>query len=127
MICDRCKEFKPIENKDTMLCATCNKLVRDTNDLYPVVRTMFLQKMIDIEAVCPIMGTPITMESDIHHIKGRKGFASAEKRLNCISLLIDVDHFLAVSREGHNWIEAAENRAEAERRGFIKSRLSNEE
>lgn len=106
MICKGCGEWKPIENKDTGLCATCNKDARDNRDLYPVVRVMFLEAMVRVGEKCPITGEDITMDSQIHHKMGRRGYASEEKRMQGISLLIDVDHFLAVSPLGHQTIEA---------------------
>lgn len=105
MICQGCNELKPIENRDTMLCATCNKDARNNDDLYPVIRIMFLEAMVRTGAKCPITGDDITMNSQIHHKMGRRGYASEEKRLQGISLLIDVDHFLAVSPLGHIEIE----------------------
>jgi hypothetical protein len=121
MACSRCNRDVPIENRDTGLCATCNKNDRDDSDLYPEVRRMFLQKMMDLDMVCPVTGLPITMESEIHHMRGRTGYHDAWARENGISRLIDVRDFLAVSRQGHQWIEA--NRAAAEAKGWTKSRL----
>jgi hypothetical protein len=125
MTCAGCNELKPIENKETCLCATCNRDARNNDDLYPIVRLMFLNKMIEIGAKCPITDTDITLDSDIHHMKGRRGYASKEKRMNNITLMIDVDYFLAASREGHMWIEA--NPEKAKELGYSHSRLSNED
>ena len=122
MSCLSCERDVPIENKDTQLCASCNRDARNNADLYPMARQMFLEMCVKNESVCPIRGTPITMDSDIHHMKGRIGYASQEKREKGISLLIDVDFFLAVSREGHIWIDA--NTELALLRGFSLLRLN---
>jgi hypothetical protein len=107
MICNECQELKPIENRDLGLCASCNKERRDQvdEDLYPEVRKEFLAMCIRVEATCPITREPISMDSDIHHKRGRVGYADKWARDNDISLLIDVRYFLAVSRVGHTWIE----------------------
>lgn len=124
MACSECGRFVAIENRDLNLCATCNKETRDTRDLYPIIRQKFLEWCMKNDMECPIMGTPITMESEVHHKKGRRGYADEEKRQQGIPLLIDVDFFLAVSHKGHRWIEATENREAAERLGYILTRLS---
>lgn len=108
MSCTICKRDVPIENKDTGVCATCNRDERDNSKLYDQVRLKFLEVMISVEAECPVTGTPIEIHSDIHHKMGRTGYASEEKRAMGINLLIDVDFFLAVSRKGHTFIEANE-------------------
>ena len=107
MICKGCQGLTPIENRDLMLCATCNAKRRDaeTDGLYPEARRMFLEMCIRLELKCPITGTDIDMSSDIHHKKGRNGYADDWARLNDIPLLIDPRYFLAVSRVGHQWIE----------------------
>jgi len=120
MSCKNCNRDVPIENEDTGLCATCNKADRDNDELYPDIKKMFLQKMVDIEAHCPVFHVPITMDSDVHHMWGRVGYANEEKRQSNISLLIDVDFFLACSRLGHKWIE--DNREMAILKGWIIER-----
>lgn len=102
-----------IENRELNLCSSCNKERRDTAHLYPEVRKMFLDMCMRKEAVCPIKGTPITMESDIHHRAKRQGYADDWARENNIPLLIDPRFFLAVSREGHQWIELHPKEAKA--------------
>lgn len=121
-----CGKFLRLENHELKLCAGCNAKRRDTDQgLYPEVRSMFLAMCVRNELDCPIKGVPITMDSDIHHKMGRVGYADQWARDNDISLLIDIRFFLAVSREGHIWIES--NREEAEKKGYILSRLSNYE
>jgi len=126
MICSRCKEHKPIENKDLELCATCNKKRRDVDDkLYPGVRKDFLAMCIKFGIVSPIDKTEITMDSDIHHKMGRTGYADKWARDNDISLLIDARFFLAVSRTDHQWIEL--NPVKAKELGYSYSRLAKHE
>ncbi|MEJ7644263.1 MAG: hypothetical protein WKF87_06690 [Chryseolinea sp.] len=120
MSCEICHREVPIENKDTGMCATCNRDERNNTALYPMARQMFLTKMIELEVCCPVWGSPITMESDIHHKRGRVGYASEAKRQQGISLLIDVDFFLACSRLGHIHIE--NNYANAIASGWSESR-----
>lgn len=53
--------------------------------------------------VCPVY--PMEPIADIHHKKGREGYADQWARDNGITLLMDVRFWLAVSRKGHDWIE----------------------
>jgi hypothetical protein len=94
-----------VENKDTMLCASCNKSSRDTKSLYPTVREMFLRRMIEIDEKCPVTKIPIDMSDDIHHKMGRVGYADKWAYDNDIPLIIDVRYFLAVKRVAHQRIE----------------------
>ncbi|MGC3945380.1 MAG: hypothetical protein QM762_12840 [Chryseolinea sp.] len=116
MSCTACERDVPIENKDTGLCGTCNRDARDNSGMYPLVKKLFMEKMVQIEATCPVTGRPITVDDDVHHKWGRVGYADEEARVNGISLLIDVDYFLAVKRDGHEYIEA--NYEESVRRGW---------
>lgn len=122
MICKDCGEFKPIENRDLGLCASCNKCRRDCNELYPEVRRRYLDMCIRRGDKCPITDTDISFESDIHHKKGRTGYADEDMRNKGITLLIDVRYFLAVSRPGHTWIET--NPQKAKSLGYTESRLT---
>lgn len=107
MICKQCEQYRPIENHEKQLCATCNRQERKTNDLYPMARRMFLEMCIKNSIRCPIYDVPITMESDVHHKKGRgEGFADQWAKDNGINITIDPRYFLAVSRLGHQIIEA---------------------
>jgi len=121
MICFECKRFVRLENHDLGICASCNRQLRDIDrGLYPTVKEEFLKKMVSLDKECPVKLRPITMDDDVHHRKGRIGFADQWARDNDISLLIDVRFFLAVSREGHIWIE--HNREEAEKLGYTLTR-----
>lgn len=121
-----CGKMIRLENHDLKLCATCNAKRRDTDPaIYPEIKRQFLEMCIRCDLVCPVMGTPITMDSDIHHKMGRIGYADQWARDLDISLLIDVRYFLAVSREGHNKIEKFPNWAKE--RGYSLDRLAHEE
>ena len=90
------KDFKPI------------KKVSDKRKIemlkYSVLRTEFLGKPENQK--CPITGKPTT---DIHHTYCGKDRAK---------YYLDVSTWLAVSRDGHNWIH--NNPKEARELGFLK-------
>lgn len=75
---------------------------------YSVLRIEFLGKKEN--KICPITGKPTT---DIHHKKGRIG-----------SLLLDTTFWVALSREGHKFVE--ENPIWAKENAYSLNRLSNE-
>lgn len=75
---------------------------------YKVLRIEFLSKTENQK--CPITGKPTT---DIHHMKGRIG-----------SLLLDTRYWVALSREGHKFVE--ENPEWARKNGFSLNRLTDE-
>jgi hypothetical protein len=75
---------------------------------YSVLRIEFLSKIEN--KICPITQKPTT---DIHHKKGRLG-----------SLLLDTRYWVALSREGHRFVE--ENPIWAKENGYSLNRLSNE-
>lgn len=72
---------------------------------YSVLRIEFLGKKEN--QVCPITKQPTT---DIHHKRGRVG-----------SLFLDTKHWVALSREGHKFVE--ENPLWAKENGFSENRL----
>lgn len=75
------------------------------NKIHSQLRREFLEK----HPFCEVMQQVFKktyMATDIHHMRGRFG-----NRLN------DQEHWLAVSRTGHDWIR--DNPKEAERRGFL--------
>lgn len=76
---------------------------------YKVLRIEFLSKIENQK--CPITGKPTT---DIHHMKGRIG-----------SLLLDTRYWVALSREGHKFVE--ENPEWAKKNGYSLNRLTDEE
>jgi len=75
---------------------------------YSVLRIEFLGKMEN--KACPITGLETT---DIHHKKGRVG-----------SLYLDTKFWVALSREGHKFVE--ENPIWAKENGYSLNRLSND-
>lgn len=101
-----------------------SKAIQKYMPLYKEVRRLFLLMCIKVEATCPITGRSIDMESDIHHKKGRSAtsFADEWAKEREIPLLIDVRHFLAVTREGHDWIEL--HPAKARELGYSEERLN---
>lgn len=78
------------------------------NAKYSVLRIEFLGKKEN--SICPITKQPTT---DIHHMKGRVG-----------SLFLDTKYWVALSREGHKFVE--ENPIWAKENGYSLNRLSNE-
>lgn len=68
---------------------------------YESVRQVFLSK--PENKFCRLF--PGNLATEVHHKKGRVGYADDWARRNGIPLLIDVRYFLPVSREGHNKIE----------------------
>ena len=75
---------------------------------YSVLRTEFLGKKEN--QICPITGKPTT---DIHHKKGRVG-----------ELFLDTKYWVALSREGHRFVE--ENPEWAKEKGYSLNRLTYE-
>lgn len=75
---------------------------------YLAQRIVFLGKKEN--QICPITKTPTT---DVHHKKGRRG-----------SLYLDETYWVALSREGHKFVE--EHPEWAKENGYSLSRLSNE-
>jgi len=84
------------------------------NEVYSKLRKQFLDK----HPICPITKLPTT---DIHHKKGRIGFADEWARNNKISLLLDQRFWIALSREGH--IKVEENPEWAKENGYSLNRL----
>lgn len=83
------KAIKPISDKQKKQLA-----------IYHRDRLVFLQKPENKK--CPVTGAATT---EIHHMKGRKGFADEWAKLKGIKLLHDQRFWLAVSRSGHRKIE----------------------
>lgn len=87
---------------------------KEDNEIYSIMRKQFLEKF----PICPITGRPTT---DIHHKKGRIGFADDWARHNDISLFLDVRYWVALSREGHQFVE--ENPTWAKENGYSLNRI----
>jgi hypothetical protein len=92
-----CKPIKKVSDKRKI-----------ENLKYQVLRIEFLSKPENQK--CPITGKQTT---DIHHKKGRIG-----------DLLLDTTYWVALSREGHKFVE--ENPIWAKENGYSLNRLSNE-
>ena len=86
------------------------------NAKYSVIRIEFLSK--PENQICPVTKK---MATEVHHKKGRKGFADQWARDNNIPLLIDVRFFLGVSRYGHEKIE--NNPEWAKENGYSLNRI----
>lgn len=83
---------------------------------YSRIRKEFLSKKENQK--CPVTNKQ-TIE--IHHKMGKIGYADEWARLNDVPLLIDERFFLAVSRDGHNYIEA--NPTKAKEKGWSVKRI----
>jgi hypothetical protein len=68
----------------------------------------------------PCAVKPHLSATDIHHMKGRVGYADQWARENGITLLLDERFWLPVSRAGHNQIET--NTEWARKMGYSMSR-----
>lgn len=68
---------------------------------------------------CPVF--PNLSTTDVHHKRGRIGYADEWARLNNISLYLDERYWLAVSRQGHRKIE--DNPEWAKSKGFSLNRI----
>ena len=96
----------PKQKKDYKIPKVSQKM-KVRNLQYQVLRIEFLGKKEN--QICPITKTKTT---DIHHKKGRIG-----------SLLLDTRYWVALSREGHKYVE--EHPDWAKENGYSLSRLSN--
>jgi hypothetical protein len=118
--CDECKKLIPkkvyvprkfntnLKLKSLNPIPKVSKKRQIENAKYSVLRIEFLGKIEN--RICPITKQPTT---DIHHKKGRIG-----------SLLLDTRYWIALSREGHKFVE--ENPEWAKENGYSLNRLTNE-
>ena len=108
--CDKCKKERKKPNLQLKSLYKPIKKVSDKrkieNAKYLVLRIEFLGKPENQK--CPITGKPTT---DVHHMKGRIG-----------SLLLDTRYWIALSREGHKFVE--ENPEWAKKNGYSLNRLT---
>lgn len=93
------KNTKTSTNKKPKPIRKVSEKQEKLNKEYSKLRVEFLS--LPENQICPITKTSTT---DVHHKKGRKGFADEWARENNIPLIIDVRFFMAVSREGHDKI-----------------------
>lgn len=84
------------------------------DEIYGKLRAEILSK----KPMCPVY--PTKTATEIHHKRGRVGYADEWAEQNKISLYIDKRFFLAVSRDGHRKIE--ENPTWAKEMGFSEPR-----
>lgn len=119
--CKECRnKFEPKYNSAEMFCSyECSrnytnkkpkknvtkinkfsKKRKSQNDEYLKKRKIFLDNL--VSNLCPITGELVT---DIHHKKGRIGFADDYARNNNIPLLLDERFWIALSRRGHSYVE----------------------
>lgn len=105
--CDKCKKLpkKTTVKKQYSIPKVSEKRKID-NLKYSAQRIIFLGKKEN--KICPITGWPTT---DIHHKKGRVG-----------DLFLDEKYWVALSREGHQYVE--DNPEWAKENGFSLDRLS---
>lgn len=99
------KEVKRVEMKTFLkqpqkpICKVSKKRAV-LNAKYMVLKSQFMGKKEN--QICPITKNPTV---DIHHMKGKVGFADEWARINNIPLLIDIRFWKALSREGHTYVE----------------------
>jgi hypothetical protein len=115
-------------------CSSCNRLLRKADkvtvkDAEPIQKVSEkqgkllskyaqLKKKFMLGRWCAYHGKPC-LPTDIHHAKGRIGFADDQE----IPLLVDVRYFVPLCREAHKFIE--ENPKFAKENGYSESRLRN--
>jgi len=102
------EQYEKNKSKKPKIIPKVSKKRTVENLKYQVLRIEFLGK--PENKICPITKQPT---SDIHHKKGRIG-----------SLLLDTRYWVALSREGHKFVE--ENPIWAKENGFSLDRLSND-
>jgi murein tripeptide amidase MpaA len=125
---------RPVENRDTGLCATHSKASRmkepEQKQYSPIKKVstkrkgeMANYKILSEEFIknkrCAVY--PNQKATEVHHKMGRVGYADDWARENNITLLMDERFWLPVSRQGHVQIELRPLWAKKE--GFSDSRL----
>lgn len=130
MICGICGEFKPLERNGN--CATCNKLrrIQDRAKAAPEPKPIAkvsqgkakeLQQYAKLRQKflngrwCAYHGKPC-IPTEVHHAAGRVGVN--EKG---VPRLLDVENFIALCREAHEYIE--KNPQWAKDNNYSESRL----
>lgn len=105
--CEECQKIpKKVAVKKAYTIPQVSDKRKIENAKYTVLRIEFLGKKEN--QICPITGWPTT---DIHHKKGRVG-----------DLFLDTKYWIALSREGHQFVE--DNPEWAKENGFSLDRLS---
>ena len=101
-------QLEPIKPKKRKPIRKISKTLTKKLEIYRKLRIEFLSQ--PENQICPVF--PHLPATEIHHKKGRGRY------------LNDIRTWLAVSREGHEWIE--NNPEEAKKRGWSISRLTEE-
>lgn len=109
------KDCKPIEKKQRKRICQVSKKQQKLNLKYSKIRKEFLSQ--PENKYCPVFGF---RTSEIHHTKGRVGYADDWARQFDVPLMIDERFFLAVSRKGHQRIEL--NPEWAKQKGYSLNR-----
>lgn len=111
------KNFKPKQKKYHIIPKKTKKKAK-ADAKYLKVRFEFMNSL--ESQICPVfINKSVT---DVHHMKGKEGFADDWARDNDVPLLIDIRFFLAVSRAGHDKIE--NNPIWAKEMGYSVDRLA---
>jgi hypothetical protein len=127
-----CDCGKPVENQDTGLCSSCNKLrrIQDRAKAAPEPKPIAkvsqgkakelqqyakLRQKFLLNKWCAYHGRPC-LPTDVHHAAGRDGVN--EKG---IPRLLDVENFVPLCREAHEYIER--NPKWAKENNFSENRL----
>lgn len=142
MYCIRC-EVAPIENPDTMLCASCSaadrklarkavsviaretkkkeyKIPKMSGKMAKAIPEYSAKKQKWIKGkMCVVF--PHLKAEDVHHSAGRQGYADDWARENHITLLMDERFWIPVSRKGH--VEVELHPKWSKQMGFSISRL----
>lgn len=121
----------PVENADTQECASCGAARRKAERRKSVIKTP-IKKMSDkkrnevdqyiplrdaflLRKWCKVHGKPC-IPTQVHHMKGKVGFADDEAREKNIPLLIDIRFWIPVCQVAHDWI--TEHSSEAIEQGY---------
>lgn len=110
--------WKP-KKKPTPIKPVSSKMAKAL-DIYGKQKQVYIKENPECEAHFCNCATP-SAELTIHHKMGRIGYASEEKRLLDIPLLLDNDYFMAACGSAHRWIE--ENVAQAKEWGYSLDRI----
>lgn len=111
------KNLKPTKQKPRNKIKPVSDKMKKKLSVYHKISAAFLD--LPENKVCPVTGNATT---EVHHKKGRIGYADEAARIENIPLLIDLRYFLAVSRSGHRQIE--ENPIWAKEEGYSEDRLT---
>lgn len=110
-----CEDCKKQRKKPDLKLKSIHKPIKQVSDKRKVENAKYLVLRIEFlgrpeNQKCPITGKPTT---DVHHMKGRIG-----------SLLLDTRYWVALSRDGHKYVE--ENPEWAKAKGYSLNRLTND-